>query len=158
MSAKTTRRFFSRETEVEVDIHAAAATVWALLTDGAAYPRWTSTVVSLEGKIAVGERLKLRSSLDPKRTFTLKVRVCEAQERLVWGDAMGQRTYELASSAPGVVRFRMHEKIGGPIFPLFASMIPPFDESFDRFAADLKKEAEARADDGPPRGGPAASA
>jgi hypothetical protein len=37
----------------------------------------------------------------------------------------------------------MHEKIGGPIFPLFALMIPPFDEAFDRFAADLKKKAES---------------
>jgi hypothetical protein len=37
----------------------------------------------------------------------------------------------------------MSERIGGPLFPLFASYIPPFDESFERFAADLKKEAES---------------
>jgi hypothetical protein len=37
----------------------------------------------------------------------------------------------------------MTEKIGGPLFPLFAGYIPPFDESFERFAADLKKESEA---------------
>jgi len=36
----------------------------------------------------------------------------------------------------------MREKIGGPLFPLFAKMIPPFDDSFDQFAADLKEEAE----------------
>jgi hypothetical protein len=37
----------------------------------------------------------------------------------------------------------MREKIGGPLFPLFAGAIPSFDESFERFTADLKKEAEA---------------
>jgi hypothetical protein len=36
----------------------------------------------------------------------------------------------------------MTERVGGPLFPLFAGMIPSFDESFDRFTADLKKEAE----------------
>jgi len=36
----------------------------------------------------------------------------------------------------------MREKIGGPMFPLFAKMIPPFDASFEQFAADLKAEAE----------------
>ncbi|MBL8958389.1 MAG: SRPBCC domain-containing protein, partial [Gemmatimonadetes bacterium] len=38
----------------------------------------------------------------------------------------------------------MHEKIGGPIFPLFARMIPSFDAAFDQFAADLKRAAESR--------------
>jgi hypothetical protein len=36
----------------------------------------------------------------------------------------------------------MTERIGGPLFPLFAGMIPSFDESFETFAADLKREAE----------------
>ena len=37
----------------------------------------------------------------------------------------------------------MSEKIGGPIFPLFSKYIPSFDNAFEQFAADLKKEAEA---------------
>jgi hypothetical protein len=36
----------------------------------------------------------------------------------------------------------MAEKIGGPVFPLFANKIPSFDASFTRFAADLKAAAE----------------
>jgi len=36
----------------------------------------------------------------------------------------------------------MSEKIGGLMFPLYGSMIPPFDESFEKFANDLKKESE----------------
>jgi hypothetical protein len=36
----------------------------------------------------------------------------------------------------------MTEKIGGLMFPMYAKYIPSFDESFEQFAADLKKEAE----------------
>ncbi len=149
MSARTTRRIFSRETEVEIDIHAPQDRIWSLLTDAREIPRWTSTVVSIAGDIAPGGTLELRSSLDPKRTFKLSVRTFEPPTRLVWGDAMGRRTYTLQEKGAGVVRFSMHEKIGGPLFPLFARMIPSFDESFDRFAADLKKRAESPAGGAP---------
>ncbi len=141
--AKTTHRFFSRETDVRIDIAASAERVWAVLVNGAEYPTWTSTVLSLEGDIARGRQIRLKSSLDPKRVFKLTVRECDAPTRLVWGDAMGRRTYELRPNGAGTT-FMMHERIGGALFPLFARMIPPFDESFDRFAQDLKARAESR--------------
>ncbi|HEY3804030.1 MAG TPA: SRPBCC domain-containing protein [Kofleriaceae bacterium] len=145
MKAQTTRRFFSRETEVAVDIDADADAVWRLLTTASDYPSWNSTVVSIDGEIARGQTIRLRSTLDPKRTFKLRVKQFDAPEQLAWGDAMGTRTYRITKTGAGGVTFTMHEKIGGPLFPLFARMIPAFDESFDRFAADLKKKAEARA-------------
>lgn len=143
MPATTTRRFFSRETSVSVDIAATADRVWALLTDVAGIPRWNSTVVSLTGEIKPGGRIALVSTLDPKRTFKLAVKGFEPGRRLVWGDAMGTRTHEITSRPGGGVTVTMHEKIGGPIFPLFARMIPPFDAAFDQFAADLKRAAES---------------
>lgn len=149
MQAKTTRRFFSRETEVAIDIDASAEAVWALLTDGAAYPSWCSTVISIEGAIGPGQKIALRSTLDPKRTFKLTVREFQPPTRLAWGDAMGLRTYSVTPKGPGQVVFTMRERIGGPLFPLFARMIPSFDESFDRFAADLKKRAESLAGGAP---------
>ena len=42
----------------------------------------------------------------------------------------------------GTVTFNMTERIGGLMFPMYAKYIPSFDESFNAFAADLKKEAE----------------
>jgi uncharacterized protein YndB with AHSA1/START domain len=140
--AATIKSAFSRETSVSIDIKADSAIIWALLTNASDYPRWNTTVISIEGKIALGERIKLISTLDPKRTFKLKIKEMESGKKLVWGDGMGKRVYELAKSAGANVNFSMHEKIGGPLFPLFAKMIPSFDLSFDQFAADLKKEAE----------------
>ena len=60
---------------------------------------------------------------------------------MVWGDAMGQRTYTLQADG-GTTIFTMTEKIGGLMFPLFANKIPSFDETFETFAKDLKKAAE----------------
>ena len=140
--ATTLRSTFSRQTSITIDINADASIVWALLTNAADYPRWNSTVISIDGKIALGEKINLKSVLDPKRTFKLKVKSFETGKKLVWGDAMGERIYTIINDQKSGVTFSMSEKIGGPLFPLFAKMIPPFDSSFEQFAAELKKEAE----------------
>ena len=140
--AITIRKVFSRETTVSTNIQADPRIVWALLTHASDYPRWNSTVVAIKGEIRQGGNIELRSTLDEKRTFKLKVKEFEPGKRLVWGDSMGNRVYSITKNGTGVI-FTMTEKIGGPLFPLFAGYIPPFDESFERFAADLKKEAES---------------
>jgi uncharacterized protein YndB with AHSA1/START domain len=139
--ATTSKTTFSRETSVSVNIEADAAILWALLTNAADFPRWNSTVISISGKIQNGETIELKSTLDEKRTFKLKIKEFVPNQRLVWGDPMGSRVYSLEKAGMGT-QFTMSEKIGGPLFPLFANMIPSFDESFEKFAADLKKEAE----------------
>ena len=142
--ASTTRTTFSRSTRIARHIDADAATVWRLLTAAAEWPRWNSTVVSLDGRIALGSTIKLVSTLDPSRTFSLKIKEFEPNTRLRFGGAMATRTYSLSGNAGGT-RVEIVERIGGPLYPFFARMIPPLDESFEQFAADLKKAAEAEA-------------
>lgn len=139
--ATTTKKTFSRATTVSIDINADASTVWALLTNAENFPKWNSTVTSLEGKIALGEKLALKVTLDEKRTFKLKVKEFTPEKHMRWGDAMGNRDYTL-TPIDGGVSFTMAEKIGGPLFPLFAGMIPDFDDAFNQYAADLKAAAE----------------
>lgn len=140
--ATTIKKTFSRETSIITSIKADPPIVWALLTNAADYPRWNKTIVSIDGSIAPGEKIQLKSTLDPKRVFKLKVKEFEPEKKLVWGDAMGNRTYTITKTGIGTVEFSMTEKIGGPLFPLFAGMIPSFDESFMQFAACLKAESE----------------
>lgn len=140
--ATTTRKAFSRETSVSTTIFADPAIVWALLTHTSDVPRWNSTITSMKGEIREGVTVELKSILDEKRIFKLKVKEFVPEKRLVWGDALGSRVYTLARGDGGSTIFSMTEKIGGPLFPLFANSIPSFDESFERFAADLKREAE----------------
>jgi uncharacterized protein YndB with AHSA1/START domain len=140
--ATTVKKTFSRETSVNTTIDADPAIVWALLTHASDLPRWNSTVTSIKGEIREGGTVELKSVLDDKRTFKLKVKEFVPEKRLVWGDAMGTRVYTLSKGSGNSTIFSMTEKIGGPLFPLFASSIPSFDEVFERYAADLKREAE----------------
>ncbi len=140
--ASTEKKAFSRTTSVSTKIKAEPEIIWALITTASDYSRWNSTIISLEGEIALGGKVKLKSTLDPKRTFKLKVKEFDAGRRLVWGDGKGNRVFTLEPETSGV-RFTMTEKIGGLMFPMYAKYIPPFDEAFEAFANDLKKEAEA---------------
>jgi uncharacterized protein YndB with AHSA1/START domain len=140
--ATTVKTTFHRETSVSIEIKADPAIVWALLTKASDYPRWNSTVISIEGNIALGEKIKLKSTLDAKRTFKLKIKAFEVGKKLVWGDGQGNRVYTITKNAGGTLSFSMTEKIGGLMFPMYAKMIPSFDQSFEQFASDLKKESE----------------
>ena len=140
--ASTIKTTFHRETSVSIDIKADPATVWALLTRAPDYPRWNTTVTSIEGKIALGEKIKLKSTLDAKRVFKLKIKEFVPENRLVWGDGKGSRVYTITNNNNGTLTFNMTERIGGFMFPMYAKYIPSFDASFDQFASDLKKEAE----------------
>jgi uncharacterized protein YndB with AHSA1/START domain len=141
--ACTVKKTFSRTTSVSIEIKSDPSIIWTLLTNASDFPRWNSTVISIDGNIAAGEKIRLKSTLDPKRTFKLKVKAFDPEKKLSWGDAMGNRVYTITKKTDGTAVFSMTEKIGGPLFPLFAKMIPSFDKSFEQFAADLKKEAEA---------------
>ena len=142
--ASTVKKTFSRSTEVSIDIDAPAASIWKILTNANDFARWNSTIVSLRGNIAVGEKVELVSYLDPSRTFKIKIKEMKPTSKMVWGDALGKRTYTLSDRGDGITRFTMYEKIGGLMFPLFAKKIPDFGESFEKYAADLKKEAESK--------------
>lgn len=140
--AHTQKKTFSRTTTVSIHIDADTTVVWALLTHADDYTRWNSTVTTLEGEIKEGSTLRLRTILDEKRTFTLKVKALIPGEKMIWGDGKGERVFTLTEAPRGGIRFTMTEEIGGLLFPLYARYIPPFDRAFEQFAADLKQEAE----------------
>ncbi|MCB9761072.1 MAG: SRPBCC domain-containing protein [Alphaproteobacteria bacterium] len=132
---------------VGAHVDAPPEVVWALLTDAAAYPDWNSTVVSLDGAIALGETIKLVSTVDPGRTFKLEVSAFEPDRRLVWEDGndsfRGVRTFTL-TPAGGGTDVTMKEALTGTMLPKIAPKLPDFGPSFDAFMADLKAEAERR--------------
>lgn len=138
----TIKKTFNRTTSVSIMISADRSIVWALLTNALDYSRWNSTIVSIEGEIELGKKIKLRSTLDPKRTFKLKIKEMVSEARLTWGDGKGNRTYTIEPLTDSSLRFTMSEKMGGIMFPMYAKYLPEFDDSFERFAKDLKQESE----------------
>ncbi|MBK6754753.1 MAG: SRPBCC domain-containing protein [Flavobacteriales bacterium] len=125
-----------------ITIKADEAIIWALLTNTSDYPRWNSTVTSIQGNIALGEKIVLKSTLDAERSFKLKVKEFEADKRMVWGDGKGQRTFTLTNNRDGTATFSMHERIGGLMFPDVREVHPVLRCQLQcAFAAD-QKEAE----------------
>lgn len=129
-------------------INAPAETVWKLLTDASGYPKWNPTIVSLDGTIALGEKIALVSTVNPKRSFKLKVTEFDAPRRMVWADGMplglfkGVRTYALDTRDDGQTEFSMEEVFSGILEPMISKSIPDMTDSFGEFADGLKKEAE----------------
>jgi uncharacterized protein YndB with AHSA1/START domain len=144
-AATEENRPFRRVVRVAAEIAAPPERLWALLTNPADMPRWNSTVTQVDGRIAPGERLAIVVPIT-RRTFKVTVDIVEPPARLVWsaGSAVfrGVRTYTLTRTSAGGTRFVLEEVFTGIMLPLIALSLPDFKPVFERYAADLKQEAE----------------
>jgi hypothetical protein len=130
-------------------IDASPEAVWAVLSDGAAWPAWDSGVDAVEGKIAPDETIKIRSKAAPGRAFPVTVTRFEPPAHLRFSGGMplglfrGVRTYEVSSGADGHATFRMREEYTGPLLPLIWRSMPDLGPSFEQFARGLKQRVES---------------
>jgi hypothetical protein len=130
-------------------IAASPEAVWAVLIDGANWASWDSGVDGVEGKIALGETIKIRSRAAPGRAFPVTVTRFEPGVQLRFSGGMplglfrGVRTYDLSRAGDGRTAFRMREEYTGPLLPLIWRTMPDLGPSFDTFAQGLKARAES---------------
>ncbi len=144
-----TRGTFSLVCRVEIRIQAATARVWALLTDAPNFPRWNSTVTGIDGQIGDGQRIRIHVP-ETTRTFTPRISIGVPNGRMTWTGGFaplfkGVRTFEL-TPAGGSTIFVMQERFSGLMLPLVGRSLPDFGPVFERYANDLKREAERRTD------------
>jgi hypothetical protein len=131
---------------VTVNIRTRAERIWRLLTDADYFPHWNSTIAGIEGHIREGERLRLRIP-GTKRTFTPKVLGVVPCERMTWTGGFaplfkGVRTFALTPRDDESTDFAMTERFSGLMLPLVKGSLPDFGPIFERYANDLKNEAE----------------
>jgi hypothetical protein len=136
---------FRMECAISIAIQASPARIWGLLTNADDFPRWNSTVTSLEGSIERGQKLKLKVPISD-RTFTPRVTVFEPEKRMVWSDGAapmfkGARTFMLTPFGD-TTEFSMTETFSGLLLPLIRGSLPDFGPPFEQYASDLKREAE----------------
>lgn len=135
--------------EATSTIAASPEAVWAVLSDGASWPSWDSGVDAVEGKIARGETIKIRSQAAPGRAFPVKITAFEPPGQLRFSGGMplglfrGVRTYDVTPGPDGGARFHMREEYTGPLLPLIWRSMPDLGPSFDQFARGLKVRVEA---------------
>ena len=137
-----------RQFETTTTIDAPPERVWQVLADTASWSDWDSGVLGVEGEAAEGNRVKIRSELNPKKAYPVKVTEFDAPRRMAWrggaplGLFTGVRTYTLTPEG-GSTRFEMREEFSGPLLPLIWRTMPDMNDSFRQFASGLKQRAEA---------------
>jgi hypothetical protein len=134
--------------DATVEIQASPEAIWAILTDGPGYQAWDSGVERVDGHIAPGEKITVRSQANPGRAFPVKVTGFDPGRRMTWSGGMplglfkGVRTFTLAPGTDGTTRFTMREEYTGPLLPLIWRSMPDLGPSFRQFANGLKQRAE----------------
>lgn len=137
---------FRMEHGISANIRAPADRLWSLLTNAADFPRWNSTVSSIEGNIVLGQRLCVRVP-SSRQEFKLRVTELEPNKRMVWTSGVhpmfkGVRTFTLVPLSDGSTEFAMDEVFSGLLLPLIKGSLPDFGPIFEQYASDLKREAE----------------
>jgi hypothetical protein len=117
----------SRRLDTSIEIEAAADRVWGALTDFARYPEWNPFVIELQGRPAMGERLKvvIRQGNGKTMTFRPRVVACEPGRVLAWKGSLGVgglfdgvHGFELESASAGRTRLKHGETFSGLLVPL----------------------------------------
>jgi len=142
------RSAFSLACRVEANVRAPAERIWAVLTDAKSFPRWNSTVASIEGEIREGAKLRVHVP-GTDRVFAPTISGVVPNEPMTWTCGFdpifkGVRTFELRPRRDGSTDFTMAERFSGLMLPLVKRSFPDFGPVFTQYANDLKREAEKR--------------
>lgn len=145
-TAQVVKTTFRLEYSISGGLNATPERIWALLTNAADFPRWNSTVTSITGRIAAGEKIALKAKIAADRVFNLTVTDVVPNRSMVWRDGSapmftGVRTFTLAPASDGTT-FTMSEVYSGLMLPLIAGSLPDFRQTFEQYYADLKREVE----------------
>ena len=130
-------------------IRATPEMVWRVLTDAGEYAIWNPEIVGIDGLISLNERITVRVRLGDGtiRRVPLRVTAFERQSRMEWtgglplGLFVGVRTFTI-TPGDGVVEFRMHLRMSGPLAPLIVRSVGDRQPEIDGFSAALRAHVE----------------
>ena len=133
------------EIRTEIDIAAAPALVWAVLSDFSGYPGWNPMVTAAEGSAAEGSTATLhyRSNIGLPLRFRVRITRSEPDRELRWiGRRLGisgDHYFQLMADGSGT-RFVHGEVFRGPLAAVlgfvFRGQVPVF-EAFNRALKDV---------------------
>ncbi len=130
-------------------IHAPVERIWAILVDISAWHAWDANFIKVEGSVALGAEVRIFSTLFPDRAVSVEVTELTPTIRMTWtstlaaGGCTGVHTYILIPKSAGDVEFVTYEYFSGPLVATIETSIPDMTDSFNQFAAGLKRRAEA---------------
>ncbi|HEX6351723.1 SRPBCC domain-containing protein [Actinophytocola sp.] len=137
-----------RRITVTTEIAAPVEVVWARLTDTASFASWNPFMPSLEGMLAVGEKLTVRITPPGGKgmTFRPTVTAVEENHRLEWlgrflvpGLFDGRHSFTL-EAIEGGTRLTHEETFTGVLVPLMASTLAKTEDGFRAMNEALRAE------------------
>ena len=135
-----------------VEIAASAERVWEVLERTSEYPAWNPFVRRLEGRLAVGDRIRVTLALEGRRPMTFRPTVlrAEAPRELRWigrlgipGLFDGEHVLRIEPVGPDRVRFHQEETFRGLLAGLILRSIGASTQrAFDSMNDALRARAE----------------
>ncbi len=133
-------------------IDAPPEAVWREMTDFASFPQWNPFIREAEGRLEVGEKLKIRLRLDRglRMTFRPRVTKVEPNRELRWLATLGRpgvfdvdRAFQI-EPRDGGSRFVMSEECTGFLTPvMFATNLEAqLYRGYDAFNDALRRRVE----------------
>jgi hypothetical protein len=135
----------------EVEILASPARVWEVLTDVASYSDWNPFIKSLEGKLAVGERLRVTfTPLEgSEHTFKPVVTAVEPARELRWRGKLwfgglfdGEHFFLLSEVDPNRTRLIQGEDFSGILVKYMGPTLTRTARGFVGMNQALKRRVE----------------
>jgi len=127
-SADTVDRPTRIEIFTSIDLPATPEAVWAVLSDLKSYPDWNPYHVSVDGKLALGERLEVKIEKPNGKKVAIEPHVLEIDQNrsLVWGGGpwglfRGEHRFDLELLSPGCTRLH-HTEVFSGLFVSFADL------------------------------------
>jgi uncharacterized protein YndB with AHSA1/START domain len=130
-------------------IRATPEVVWKVLTDATGYADWNPEIIGIDGRMALNERITARVKLGNGaiRRVPMRVTAFETPSRMEWtgglplGLFVGRRTF-IVMPRDGVVEFRMHLRMSGPLAPLILKSVGDRQPEIDSFSSALRAHVE----------------
>lgn len=128
-------------------INAPADTVWRALTDLEAHTQFDPSCTKIEGKLIVGERVRVYSTLRKKHAY--RVSEIRPNEIMVWEFSWPfnlircVRTFVVMAKDDQTCEFNMQEVFEGHL-ATYTKRIPDLTDNFREFSRGLKRFIESR--------------
>jgi len=136
----------------EIEINAPCAVVWKVMTDFSGYGSWNPFIRSIEGKLIVGEHLRVFARLPCGLPILLWPRVLEfgVERKIRWLGSLllsglldGEHLFMLEPLGKTKVRFVQREAYSGVLLPIMWSWLRDQGQgAFEMMNRALKVAAE----------------
>ncbi|MGV0751437.1 SRPBCC family protein [Empedobacter brevis] len=139
----------TKEIKTEITINVNPEKVWEILINQKEYTNWNPFIKKLEGKLKVGERLKviIQPENSSKMTFKPIVLAYESYKTLKWkgkfligGLFDGTHIFELIDNKNGTTNFKQSEVFDGILVRFFN--LDNTKKGFEKMNNELKKRCE----------------